>query len=120
MAVKSPTEGASIQKPSIKQDSIIEAQARRKTLAEHYKAEERVEVYLSPMYRPYFGNVMCVAINGISIYFPVDGKPYKVPKTFADAICERRMAIDAILNKQDRMANVSANSEQTPGELSIF
>ena len=49
--------------------ALQKAEARRKTLLNVYKSENLVPMYLSPMYRPYVGNVMRVMINGISIYF---------------------------------------------------
>ena len=99
---------------------LMNAEAHRKTLLKEYTAEEKVPMYLSPMYKPYFGNVMQVMINGISIFFKVDGTTQHIPQTFADEIAARRIAIDEILNKQNRMANIPANSESSPGELNLF
>jgi len=96
------------------------AETRRKALIKRYKEEEKVSMYLSPMYRPYFGNVMSVSINGVTIFFKVDGSMQRVPKTFADEITSRRMRIDAILTKQGKMANIPNNFETAPGELRIF
>ena len=39
-------------------------------------AEPKVPMYLSPMYRPYLGNVADITINGVTIFFPVDGNTY--------------------------------------------
>ena len=100
--------------------SIAEADRRRAKLTEHYKGEETVSMYLSPMYRPYVGNVMRVMINGISIFFKVDGSTQTVPKTFADEITARRLAIDAIIMKQKKMDNVSGNLENAPGDLKLL
>jgi hypothetical protein len=99
---------------------LVTAEARRKQLLKTYREEPKVPMYLSPMYRPYFGNVMTVSMNGISIFFKVDGSIQQVPQTFADEITARRMAIDAILNKQHRMADIANNVEKTPGELALF
>ena len=96
------------------------AEARKKRLLQHYRNEEKVPMYLSPMYRPYFGNVMQVSLNGISIFFKVDGSVQKIPKDFADEITARRMAIDAILTKQSKMADISKNYESSPGELDLI
>jgi hypothetical protein len=96
------------------------AETRRKALIKRYKEEEKVSMYLSPMYRPYFGNVMSVSINGVTIFFKVDGSMQRVPKTFADEITSRRMRVDAILTKQGKMASISDNFETAPGELRIF
>lgn len=99
---------------------LMRAEKRRKDLLAEYKSEPKRGVYLSPMYRAYFGNVMQVSINGITIAFPVDGSVQEVPETFADEIEGRRRAIDAILNKQNLMASVGENFERTPGELNLF
>lgn len=99
---------------------LMDAENRRKILMKKYKEEEKVPMYLSPMYRPYFGNVMTVSINGVSIYFKVDGSTQMIPKTFADEITARRMKVDAILTRQHRMANIPANAESAPGELNLF
>jgi hypothetical protein len=99
---------------------VLEAESRKRELHKIYKSEPKVQTYLSPQYRPYFGNVMRVMINGISIYFKVDGSTQSIPKTFADEISRRRKAIDRTQLAQSRMANVPENNERTPGELSIF
>lgn len=99
---------------------LTKAEGRRKALVKHYTAEEKVPMYLSPMYRAYFGNVMTVTVNGISIYFKVDGSTQMVPETFADEITRRRLSVDGILTKQNKMADVSANVDSAPGELKLF
>lgn len=99
---------------------LIAAEARRKELLQRYKNEEKVPIYLSPMYRAYFGNVMRVMINGISVFFKVDGTSQKVAKTFADEITARRRAVDNLLSKQNKMASVASNYETSPGELGLF
>ena len=78
-------------------------------------AEPKVPMYLSPMYRPYLGNVADITINGVTIFFPVDGNTYEVPRAFADEIAR----IDAMLTKQNKMADVANNYERTPGELKL-
>lgn len=100
---------------------IIKAASRRKELIRYYKGEKQVVTYISPMYRPYFGNVMTVTINGISIRFPVDGSKQEIPATFADEIERRRQNIDDIIKKQKRMAAVKENEDKgSIGELSLF
>lgn len=93
---------------------------RKKEMVEEFKKEEKVSVYLAPLYRPYFGNVMTISINGVSIYLPVDGKTYEIPKTYASVVEERRQAIDRLLMKQGIMASVQDNVESTPGELELL
>ena len=99
---------------------IASAVREQENLAVRYRNEDKVTVSVSPLYRPYFGNVMKVSINGISINMPIDNTPHKIPKTFADEIYSRINAVDAIMKKQDRMANISANVEATPGELTLM
>lgn len=100
--------------------ALLKAEGRRKALTKVYKEEDKIPMYLSPMYRPHFGNVMAVSINGLSIYFPVNGQTYMIPETYADEIVRRRMAVDNILVKQTKMANIPANNENAPGELKLF
>jgi len=102
------------------QAALMTAEDKRKQLIKQYRNEKLVPMYLSPMYRPHFGNVMRVMINGISIFFKVDGSTQQVPQTFADEIARRRMAVDNLLSKQNKMADVSYNVEMTPGGLQLF
>ena len=100
---------------------IATAAARKKELIRKYKKEKQVVTYVSPMYRPYFGNVMTVTINGISIRFPIDGSKQEVPATFADEIERRRRHVDNIEKKQKRMAAVKDNEDKgSIGSLSLF
>lgn len=106
----------------IKQNrEIAQASARRKELIKYYKSEKQVVTYVSPMYRPYLGNVMTVTINGISIRFPVDGSKQEIPATFADEIERRRRNIDNIERKQKKMAAVKENEDKgSVGSLSLY
>lgn len=100
---------------------IAKASQRRKELIKYYKGEKKVTTYLSPMYRPYFGNVMTVTINGVSIRFPVDGSKQEIPVTFADEIERRRRNIDNIEKKQKRMAAIKENEDKgSIGALPLF
>ena len=117
MAV-APKPSATVEAEANKQ--LLAAETRRKELARKYAAEEKVSTYLSQMYAPYFGKVMKVSINGVYILFPVDGKSYKVPKSFANEIAARRKAIDAIQSKTNRMSEVVKNFEHAPGDLKLF
>lgn len=98
----------------------VAAEKRKKELHQYYKRETKVPMYLSPMYRPYTGNVMRVMVNGISIYFKVDGSTQMIPKTFADEVVRRRKAIDRQVDRQKKMARVPDNNESAPGELNLF
>jgi len=102
------------------QQKYVKAEKRKKELHQIYKDQKKVPMYLSPSYRPWFGKVMRVMINGISIWFKVDGSMQEVPKTFANEITRRRKAIDRQINRQQKMASVPANNERSPGELNLF
>ena len=100
---------------------MLEATSKRRELAKVYRGEDKVDMYLSPTYQPYFGRVMRVTINGVSILFPVDGSVHAIPKTFADEITSRRMKIDEIITKQNRIANIPVNVDAAvPGDTLLF
>jgi len=100
---------------------MLSATNKRRELAKYYRNEEKVDMYLSPTYQPYFGKVMRVTINGVSIYFPVNGSTHSVPKTFADEITARRLKIDEIITKQAKMADIPVNMDTaTPGDTQLF
>lgn len=101
--------------------AIAQASARKKELIRYYKSEKQVVTYVSPMYRPYFGNRMSVTINGITIIFPIDGSKHSIPATFADEIERRRREIDKIERKQKRMAAIKENEDKgSIGSLNLF
>lgn len=112
--------GFAVEKTNNAKLDLQKADANRKRLLKFYQEEEKVPMYLSPMYRPYFGNVMRVMINGISIYFKVDGTTQLIPKSFADEIVSRRIRIDNTLNKQQKLSSIGENYETSPGELKLF
>ena len=95
--------------------NLRSADLTRKSLVEEYKAEEQ-----SPLYQPYLGKVIQISINGITIAFPINGTSHKVPRSFADEIDSRVMAIDATINKAKKMADIPENHERYPGELQMF
>lgn len=100
---------------------MLLATNKRRELAKYYREEEKVDMYLSPTYQPYFGKVMRVTINGISIYFPVNGSTHSVPRTFADEITARRLKVDEIITKQAKMADIPVNMDTaTPGDTQLF
>ena len=99
---------------------LKEADNLLKSLGEYYKSERKIPTAVSPMYRPYFGNVMHISINCISVAVPCDGQLYSIPETFAVEVQRRVNAINDIITKQARMADISENVEKTPGELTLF
>ena len=104
---------------AIREDQL-KAQSRKKELLAIYRNEEKVAVHISPMYRPYFGNVLILTVNGITIGVPVDGAAYKIPKTFADHVLARIAKTDAIIKKTSAMADIGSNFESRPGEIELF
>ncbi len=101
-------------------DEHLKVQARKKELLEIYRNEEKVAVHISPMYRPHFGNVLILTVNGITVGVPVDGNAYKIPKTFAEHVSARVAKVDAIIKKTNQMADIKSNFESSPGELELF
>lgn len=95
-------------------------QKRQKTLAAHYRGENRVTVSISPMYAPHFGKNMPVILNGIAIYIPCDGQNYDVPESFAMEIRQRVRQVDEQLTRQKRLSDVSKNGERYAGELDLI
>ena len=100
--------------------SLLVKDAARKKLAYEYSKEPKVSVMVAPMYAAYFGKVMHVMINGISIAVPCNGMPYSVPKTFAEEIHRRLRAVNEAELKSKRFADVASNVERAPGELALY
>lgn len=100
--------------------SVATAEMKRKTLASQYNSEEKRSVSISPLYKPYFGKVMTVTINGISCAVPVDGKNYSIPKTFAEEVEARKYKQDRLIEKKKGMSDIQNNFESSPGELTLF
>lgn len=92
---------------------------RQRELAETYRNLPRMDVQISPMYRPYFGNSMAIMINGISVYVPCDGKRYKVPSNYAAEVQRRVEAVDKKLLREKQSEN-KAVFEHSPGDIDIF
>ena len=100
--------------------AVAEAEKQRKELAKSFKAQKKVPIQVSPLYRPYFGRVMTVTINGISVAVPCDGKTYEVPESFAEEIRIRIYKQDRLIQKQNRLGDVTNNFEASPGALNLF
>lgn len=103
-----------------KNQTLLQKDHARKALAERYKREPKKSVMVAPMYAPYFGKVMHIMINGISIAVPCDGRPYDIPETFAGEVFRRINAINDQQSKAKRYSDVSTNIEGAPGELALF
>ena len=97
---------------------VNRGQQKRRALARQYAAEEQVTVQGSPFYKPYFGSNMPIQINGIAVYVPLDGKPYKIPKTFADVFNTRLSRVDSLIQKQGQMSAIV--EESYAGEVNLL
>lgn len=102
------------------QQSVGQAEIQRRKLAAYYNKQDKIPVSISPLYKPYFGKVMTVTINGISCAVPVDGKTYKIPRAFAQEVEARKYRQDELLEKKKGMSDVQNNFESSPGELTLF
>jgi len=96
-----------------------ELEAKRKRLVERYRNEVKVPVTISPFYAPYLGRVVRVSVNGIIVDIPADGQTYSINKTHADHIVAKIKRIDAMIEHQKRVSDVSNNFEHQPGELHL-
>lgn len=106
-------------------DNKIEAETRKldiaqKNLVNIYKNEEKVPVRVAPAYAKYFGRVMRVAINGISIAVRCDGNTAMLPKSFAAEVLRRMNEMDKYELRLHKMSNVQRNVESSPGQLNFF
>lgn len=77
---------------------------------------EKVEISISPMYKPYFGETMAVGLNGLFIYVPCDGKRYSVPDPYAAIIATRVRGVDDTLARRTKLADVQ---ETHAGQLAL-
>lgn len=106
-------------------EKSVEAKTReldlaQKNLVNVYKNEKKVPVRVAPSYAKYFGRVMRVAINGISVAVRCDGSTVSLPESFAAEVLRRMSEMDKIELRQSKMANVTRNFESSPGQLNFF
>lgn len=92
----------------------------QKNLVDVYKKERKVSVRVAPSYAKYFGRVMRVSINGISVAVKCDGVSVQLPESFAAEVMRRMSEMDKYELRQDKMANISRNIESSPGQLNFF
>lgn len=92
----------------------------QKNLVNIYKKEAQVPVRVAPSYARYFGRVMRVAINGISIAVRCDGNTIKLPESFAAEVLRRMSEMDKYELRLNKMASVQHNLESSPGQLNFF
>lgn len=125
LAAASPAKAGSTEAvaPEIAREASLKmAENERKTaeLYQQFKKEDTVSVMLAPMYQPYFGEVMTVTINTLSIFVPVNGRSFQIPKSYACIVHERRRRVDDHLMMTQRMADVQSNFERQAGELVLI
>lgn len=89
------------------------------TMAGRYKQEPKVSVQISPLYRPDFGKVMPVVLNGVAIHIPVDGNSYEIPESYAMEVHQRIARVNAKFTRQGVLSDVTKNSESYAGELEL-
>lgn len=96
---------------------LIAAQNRRLAVVKKYQNEPQREVIIAPSYAKYWGKVMTVTINGAQIAVPCNGKPIKVPETYACEIDRRRQEADRIEQLSMNLADVQHNQDHadSPG-----
>lgn len=118
---------------TIKEDKVtpqdlersIEIKARQLDLAQKnlvniYKNEPKVPVRVAPAYAKYFGRVMRVSINGISIAVRCDGNVVELPESFAAEVYRRMSCMDNYELRTKGMADVQRNLESSPGQINFF
>lgn len=96
-----------------------ELEAKRKSLVNVYRNEDKIAITISPFYAPYLGRVVRASVNGIFVDIPADGQTYMVNKTHANHIVAKIKRIDAMIARQKRAGDVSNNFEYSPGELHL-
>jgi len=104
-----------LQRAQIKADAEIVMKARN--FREKMLKGKKTKMRVVPAYRPYLGLRNQVIINGVAIVVPVDGTMFEVPSPFAAELYRRMRGVDAMLEKQSRMADYGANKEETPGVI---
>ena len=88
---------------------VRQRQSKKKQMLEAFKKQDKVQVSGSPFYKPYFGEVMVIMLNGITTAVPLDGRPHEIPAAFADEFYTRIHRIDA---QNERMGILAANIEE--------
>jgi hypothetical protein len=106
-------------------EKSVEAKTReldlaQKNLVNVYKNEKKVPVRVAPSYARYFGRVMRVAINGISVAVRCDGSTVNLPESFAAEVLRRMYEMDKYDLRLNKMARVEHNLESSPGQLNFF
>lgn len=112
---KKVSETPVVTQASLQQKDLVRANLRRK-----FEKEERVQVTVPPFYAPYLGKNAMVSVQGIAIFVPANGRPYRINATHAAELHEAMRAVDNKIRKEQAMSNVQANFEKSPGELQLI
>lgn len=107
-------------KPKTVEEQTFVLDQRQKNLVATYKEEPKVPVRVAPSYAKYFGRVMRVSLNGISVAVPCDGSTLSLPESFATEVMRRMSEMDKHELRAQKMANASANFETSPGQINFF
>lgn len=102
-------------KESIQADAIIQAKINKVRVG--LANEPKTKVRISPAYKPYLGSRCQIFINGVPIVVPCDGSMVEIPESYAAELYRRMAGIDAMIDKQVKMANYQGNREQVIGEI---
>lgn len=100
-------------------DKVRSLEKDRIKLHEVFKGQNKVDVVGAPMYQAYFGRQMCICINTIPIYVPLDGRHYKIPEAYAEVFNSRIASINEDMEVAKRRSSVKDNVESYPGELDL-
>ena len=111
--------GAGTSQGSLEKDTMV-LDMRQKSLVQAYTQEPKVSVRVAPSYAKYFGRIMRVSINGISVAVPCNGTTLSLPASFADEVMRRMAEMDKYELRASRMANASQNFETNPGQINFF
>lgn len=99
---------------------LQEADNRKNQNRKELLTSPRVEVSISPMYKPYFGEKMACGLNGLFIYVPLDGMRYSIAEPYAAMVAERIRKVDDQIARSKRMADIPRNFEKNPGSLELI
>lgn len=100
---------------AVHQKDLVRANLRRK-----FEKEEKVQVTVPPFYAPYLGRSAMVSVQGIAVFIPANGRPYRINATHAAELHEAMRAVDIKIRKEQAMSNFQANLEKSPGELRLI
>lgn len=99
---------------------VKKLQSGKQKMADLYRKEKKYPVTGSPMYAPYFGRVMPLVLNGISVHVPLDGTPYMIPESFAMMFNTKIRSVDQDLIMRKRLTNIAGNFEAYAGEKELI